>query len=134
MRVRQRIKMLHNRGHTLRVVAEKISCFHRDEWRSLHLVVETLYADGVRWSESQLRRAVKYCYDPRYYYRESIRELYHKAGHRIDYLPRCPARWHGITEWVHSRKKLRRLSSDDLQAGHGELNGVAYQFLRGRRC
>lgn len=43
MRVPQRIWMLHLRKHTLRVIAEKISSFDRDEWLSLVLVVETLF-------------------------------------------------------------------------------------------
>ena len=75
-----RIFSYHLKKHTLRVIAEKISCFEMDEWLSLNLVVETLYCKGVRWTINQIRTAVKHCFDPRYYTRHDIKDLYEKAG------------------------------------------------------
>lgn len=132
MRVSQRIWMLHLRKHTLRVIAEKISSFDRDEWLSLVLVVETLFEKGIRWTERQIRTAVKWCFDPRYYTRHDIKDLYCKSGYNIEYSPHVPIWWGGITEWVHENKKLRRLSSDDLKRGLDEMGDGAYQFFRAR--
>ena len=132
MQVTQRIWMLHLWKHTLRVIAEKISSFDRDEWKSLNLVVETLYEKGVRWSTGQLRTAVKYCFDPRYYYRMDIKDLYEKAGFNVKYLPRVPIWWRGITEWVNEAKKLRRLSSNDSKAGKDEFGKGTYDFFKFR--
>lgn len=132
MRVSQRIWMLHLRKHTLRVIAEKISSFDRDEWLSLNVVVEILYIKGVRWSEAQMRTAVKYCFDPRYYTRADIKDLYEMAGFKLSYLPHVPIWWRGIIEWVNKAKKLRRLCSDDLKAGKDEMGEGAYYFFKTR--
>jgi hypothetical protein len=85
--------MLHLRKHTLRVIAEKISSFDRDEWLSLVLVAETLFEKGIRWTERQIRTAVKWCFDPRYYTRHDIKDLYWKSGYKIYYLPHVPIWW-----------------------------------------
>lgn len=132
MRLSQRIWMLYKRKHTLRVIAEKISNFEHDEWQSLNQVVETLYNKGIRWTQAQIRTAVKYCFDPRYYTRADIKDLYEKSGHKTDYIPHVPIWWRGITEWVNENKKLRRLSSDDLKRGFDEFCEGAYQFFRAR--
>lgn len=132
MRIARRIWVLHLRKHTLRVIAEKISSFDRDEWRCLNLVVNILYNKGVRWSEAQIRTAVKYSYDPRYYCRVDIKKLYKKAGFKIRYLPHVPIWWRGITEWMNEAKKLRRLSSDDLKAGKDDFGEGAYVFFKSR--
>ena len=112
---------LHQAKHTLRVIAERVCNFYMDEWKALNLVIVVLYAKGMRWTNSQMRTAVKYCFDPRYYTRHDIKELYEKAGFKLDYLPHVPIWWRGITEWINEGKKLRRLSSDDLKAGKDEL-------------
>ena len=130
MRIARRIWILHLRKHTLRVIAEKTSSFDRDEWRSLNLVVNILYNKGVRWSEAQIRTAVRYCYDPRYYCRADIKKLYEKAGFKIEYLPHVPIWWRGITEWMNEAKKLRRLSSDDLKDGKDDFGEGAYVFFK----
>jgi hypothetical protein len=114
------------------VIAEKISNFEHDEWQSLNLVIETLYNKGIRWTEAQIRTAVKYCFDPRYYTRADIKDLYEKSGYKIEYIPHVPIWWRGITEWVNENKKMRRLSSDDLKRGFDEMGEGAYQFFRAR--
>ena len=132
MKISQRIWMLYKRKHTLRVISEKLSNFDRDEWQSLNLVIETLYVGGIRWTETQIRRAVRYCYDPRYYTRHDIKDLYEKAGFELDYLPRVPVCWRGITEWVNEAKKLRRLNSDNLKTKKDEFGEGSYEFFKSR--
>lgn len=114
MKIENKIWKLHKDKCTLRVIAEKISNFNRDEWMSLHLVIEVLYKKGVRWTSSQIRTAIEHCYDPRYYYQESIKEIWKKAGFECKKLPLVPKRWGGITEWETDRKKLERIGSNDL--------------------
>lgn len=132
MRVSQRVWMLYIRKHTLRVIAEKISNFDKDEWQSLEIVVKALYEKGVRWSFAQVKRAVMYCFDPRYYTRHDIKDLYKSAGFKLDYLPHVPNWWGGITEWVNEGKKLRRLNADDLKSGLDEFGVDAYKFFKTR--
>ncbi len=127
--VKERILYLHKKRTTLRVIAEKISSFDLDEWKALNIVVETLYAEGVRWSQGQMNTAIKYCFDPRYYTKDDIKDLYKKAGFNLQFS-QIPKKWKGITEWKHKRQKLRRLSSDDLKAGKNEMEKNAYDFFK----
>lgn len=125
--VERKIKRMHFEDNScLRVIAEKIVTWRylelSDEFTALKFVIKTLRKEGVNWTKGQLRRAIKYCYDPRYYGREAIKEIYELADFEIDYFPQIPDDWKGITEWIYSKDEesenwhaeRERISSDDL--------------------
>jgi len=129
--VKERILSLSDNNHTLRVIAEKITTYRyyelSDEFKSLKVVIRTLKREGYSWSRKQIRTALKYCYDPRYYTREDIRDIYKLADIDIKQLPTVPKEWKGVSEWVTGKggwKKIR-LGSEDLPEEKVE-------FLRGR--
>ena len=126
--VERRVKKYHFEDNScLRVIAEKIVTWKyfelSDEFRALKFTISVLKEDGVAWSRGQIRRALKYCYDPRYYTREEMREVYEMAEIECENLPQVPTEWEGITEWCypedgedsenwHARRI--RISSDEL--------------------
>lgn len=110
--VKRRIRKSYLENNScLRVIAEKIVTWRyfelADEFRALRLTISTLKEENVEWSKSQIRRAIKKCYDPRYYYREAIEEIYELAKIDIDYLPSVPKDWGGITEWKYPENDVK---------------------------
>lgn len=129
--VRERIRNLAEDNHTLRVIAEKITTYRyyelSNEFESLKLVIRTLKEEGYTWSRKQIRTAIKYCYDPRYYIREDIRDIYKLAGVDIKQLPTVPKWWKGVSEWVTGKGGWER-----IRKGSEDLPEERYQFFRGR--
>ncbi len=129
--VKERIRNLAEDNTTLRVIAEKITTYRyyelSNEFESLKIVIKVLKGEGYEWSRKQIRTAIKYCYDPRYYTREDLRDIYKLANIDIKQLPTVPKEWKGVSEWVTGKggwKKIR-LGSEDLPEER-------YQFLRER--
>ena len=129
--VKERIRSLAEDNTTLRVIAEKI-CTYRyyelsDEFKSLKLVIRTLKGEGYEWSRKQIRTAIKYCYDPRYYTREDLRDIYKLANIDIKQLPTVPKEWKGVSEWVTTKSGWER-----IREGSEDLPKEKVGFLRGR--
>lgn len=128
---KERIKKLAENNHTLRVIAEKITTYRylelSDEFKSLKVVIRTLKELGYTWTYQQIRLAVKWCFDPRYYTRYDIADIYEIAGIEVKKTPSIPNWWGGVTEWstgVGGWIKERK-GSDDLPK-------EKYEFFRER--
>ncbi|MFW6196784.1 MAG: hypothetical protein ACOC5D_05550 [Thermoplasmatota archaeon] len=137
--VERKVRKMHFEDNScLRVIAEKIVNWRYfeldDEFKALKFIIKTLKKEGVSWTKGQVRRAIKNCYDPRYYCREAIKEVYELAEREINYLPQVPKSWDGITEWVYSKNdesenwhaERERISSDDL-------NEKKYEYWKSRK-
>lgn len=134
--IEDRIKEMHYEDNScLRVIAEKIVNWRyielSNEFEALRWVIKILKEEGVEWTKSQIRRALKYCYDPRYYRRIDMKEVYELADIDIDYLPSVPKNWRGITEWVYTNdEKSENWHASKVRVGSKDLTEEEYQYHR----
>jgi len=139
--VQKRVRKCHFEDNScLRVIAEKIVTWKyfelSDEFKALNFVISTLREEGETWNRSQIRRALKFCYDPRYYTREEMEEVYELAGIECKKLPEVPTEWKGITEWCYPEDDEDENSENwharRVRIGYDELSSEKKEYWRSR--
>jgi len=137
--IQRRIRKYHFEDNScLRVIAENIVTWRyfelTDEFKALKFTISVLREEGVTWNRSQIRRALKYCYDPRYYTREDIREVYEMAGIECENLPQVPKEWEGITEWCYPEddEDSENWHARRVRIGSDDLSEDKYEYWRSR--
>ncbi len=135
----KKVKRYHFEDNScLRVIAEKIVTWRyfelSDEFKALKFAISILREEGETWSRGQIRRALQYCYDPRYYPRKVMEDIYRLAGIECEKLPQVPKKWEGITEWCYPEDngESSNWHARRVRVGSDELPDEKVEYWRSR--